>query len=105
MNITEKEHKKWHRGHPDITQAQHKTLMKAMRVSEEEHKEWHKTHRMPRISNQPGQKVVNPFAVGGGFLIYCVKRWWLIQEGKGRNAKYFATQKGEEELKKFGIKI
>lgn len=103
--MTEKEHEKWHRKHPNITQAQHKTLMKVIGVSEEEDKEWHKTHEMPRVSNQPGRKAVNPFAVGGGFLIYCVKRGWLIQDGKGRNATYFATKEGEGELKKFGIEI
>jgi len=35
----------------------------------------------------------------------CVKQGWLIQEGKGRNAKYYVTKQGEEELKKFGIEI
>jgi hypothetical protein len=41
MDMTEKEHEKWHRKHPNITQAQHKTLMKVIGVSEEEDKEWH----------------------------------------------------------------
>ena len=29
-------------------------------------------------------KSVNPFAVGGGFLAYCVREGRLIQEGKDR---------------------
>ncbi len=79
--------------------------MKEMGVSEEEDKEWHKTYEMPRISNQARRKTVNPFAIGGGFLDYCVKQGWVIREGKGRNATYFATKEGAEELKKFGIEI
>lgn len=51
------------------------------------------------------KKSVNPFAIGGGFLGFCVSKGWLMQEGKGRNAKYFATDEGKEELKKFGIKL
>jgi len=31
--MTEKEHEKWHRKNPNITQAQHKTLMKVIGVS------------------------------------------------------------------------
>jgi hypothetical protein len=56
-------------------------------------------------SIQPQRKPVNCFAIGGGFLSYCVSKGWLIQEGKGRNAKYFVTDVGKEELKKFGIKL
>ena len=52
-----------------------------------------------------GKKAINPFAIGGGFLDYCVRQGWLIQEGKARGAKYYITNEGEEGLKKFGIKI
>lgn len=105
MDITEKKHEKWHREHPEMTQEQHKTLMKKMGVSEKEDKKWHKTHGMPGISNQPGRKPVNPFAIGGGFLDYCIKQGWVIREGKRKNATYFVTKEGEEKLKKFGIEI
>ncbi len=50
-------------------------------------------------------KPINPFVIGGGFLTYCVKQGWLIMEGKGPRAKYFATEKGRLELAKFDIKI
>jgi hypothetical protein len=51
------------------------------------------------------QKPVNPFAVGGGFLAYCVKQGWLIQEGESRAARYYVTPEGEEALGRFGIKV
>jgi hypothetical protein len=54
---------------------------------------------------RPERKPVNCFVIGGGFLGYCVSKGWLMQEGKGRNAKYFVTNIGKEELKKFGIKL
>lgn len=55
--------------------------------------------------DSPGQKSVNCFAIGGGFLSYCVKQGWLTQEGKGRKTKYYITEKGKEELKKFDIDV
>ncbi len=77
-----------------------------MGVSEEEDKKWHEKHDAPQSSQEKaGTKAVNPFAIGGGFLDYCVKQGWLIQEGKSRGAKYYATQEGVKELEKFGIKI
>jgi hypothetical protein len=77
-----------------------------MDVGKEEDKKWHEEHDMPQSNQEKAEaKSVNPFAVGGGFLDYCVKQNWLIQEGKSRHAKYFATQEGVEELKKFGINI
>jgi hypothetical protein len=89
-----------------MTSDQHEALMKKMSISEKEDKEWHKTHRMSlKTSKKLERKPINPFAVGGGFLHYCVKQRWLIQEGKGRNAKYCVTQEGQKEIRKFGIKI
>jgi len=33
------------------------------------------------------------------------KKGWLIQEGKGRNSKYYLTKEGKKEVGKFGIEI
>jgi hypothetical protein len=64
-------------------------------------------HGMPtKNANTSEKKPVNPFAVGGGFIDYCVKQGWMIQEGNSRHAKYYVTKIGEEKTKKeFGIKI
>ena len=59
----------------------------------------------PRKPGRPGHRQVNCYAIGGGFLTYCVKQGWLIQEGKGRSTKYYVTKDGEEELKGFGIEV
>jgi hypothetical protein len=105
MSLTEEEHKRWHREHQEITPEQHKTLMEKMGISKEEDKKWHKSHEIPNSSKEQKSKPINPYAVGGGFLAYCVKQEWLIQKGKGRTTKYYATKKGINELKKFGISI
>jgi hypothetical protein len=104
MTMTEEEHEKWHREHPDITPEQHEAWMRKMGISREEDEEWHKTHGIREKSNSR-REPINPFAVGGGFLNYCVGQGWLIQEGKGRDSKYYVTEKGEKEIRKLGIKI
>ncbi len=77
-----------------------------MTMTGQEHERWHKKDRVaPKDPGKPGHKQINCYAIGGGFLGYCVKKGWLIQEGKGRNAKYYVTKDGEKELKKFGIDV
>ena len=106
MEMTDEEHQKWHDGHREMIPAQHKALVKEMGVGEEEDKKWHEAHNAPhQTESDLGRKSVNPFAIGGGFLDYCIKQGWLIQEGKGRRAKYYATEEGENEFIKFGITI
>jgi len=106
MSLTEEEHEKWHKEQPQMTPEQHETLMKRMGISKEEDERWHDSNRIPQKErNKSEQKAVNPFAIGGGFLSYCVGQGWLMQEGKGRNAKYYVTDVGREELRKFGIKL
>ncbi len=102
MTMTEKEHKKWHKEQQDITPEQHEALMKGMGINEED-KEWHRTHDYE--TQETGQRSVNPFAIGGGFLEYCIKQIWLIREGNGKEARYYVTEKGSKEIKKFGIRI
>jgi hypothetical protein len=85
---------------------EHEQLMKHMRISPEEDKRWHQEKMT--VGAQPDDsdpRPLNPFMIGGGFLAYCVKQGWLIQEGKGNKTKYFATEKGRHELAKFDIYI
>lgn len=66
--------------------------MKKLGVSKAEDREWHKGSK---------SSSVDPFAISGEFLNYCVRQGWLIKEG----SVYLATKKGKTELKKFGIKV
>ena len=106
MTMTEEEHEKWHRELGEITPKEHELLTEKMGITKEQHEEWHKEHGV-QSESQGGstRKSLNPFAIGGGFLDYCVIQGWLIREVKGRSARYYATEKGKEELKKFGIKV
>ena len=104
MAMTEGEHKKWHRDGQAMTKEQHKALMEEMGIGKKDDKKWHKGHE-PSVKSSDTRRLVNPFAIGGGFLDYCVKHEWLIREGNGRNAKYFLTKDGKGKLEKFGIRI
>ena len=106
IEMTDEEHKKWHDGHQKMTPAQHKAFMKKMGISEEEDKKWHERHSEPdQTEGDVDRKSVNPFAIGGGFLDYCIKQGWLILEKKGRQGKYYITKEGEKGLRKFDIKV
>jgi predicted transcriptional regulator len=108
MNITEEEDRKWHQEHHEMTPEIHKALMEKMGINdEEEDKEWHRMHEgSSQNTNTSEKKAVNPFAVGGGFLDYCVRQGWLIKQGEGRHAQYFVTKTGEEQMnKQYNIKI
>jgi hypothetical protein len=87
-----------------MTPEQHETMMSKMDISDEEDKKWHESQRTPKVA-ETRQRPINPFVGGGGFLSYCVRQGWLIQEGKGRTARYYATEVGTEELRKYGIEI
>jgi hypothetical protein len=56
-------------------------------------------------SQEMNLKPVNPFAIGGGFLDYCVKQGWIIREGADKSAKYFVTLEGKRKLSHFGINL
>jgi hypothetical protein len=106
MTLTEEEHEKWHKEHGEITAKEHETLTKKMGITKEQHEEWHKEHGAhPESQIESARRSLNPFAIGGGFLDYCVKQGWLIREGKGRSARYYSTEKGKEELERFGIRV
>jgi hypothetical protein len=106
MNITEEEHARWHAEHGEMTPEKHRKLMEKMGISEEEDRRWHAEHGSPGPAEMDSRgESVNPFAVGGGFLDYCVRQGWLNREGKGRTARYTATATGREELAKYGITV
>jgi hypothetical protein len=107
MLLTKEEHERWHRQPRALTPDEHKALMKRMGVSEREDREWHKQHESPpaKTARKPSGEPVNCFAIGGGFLRYCVQQKWLTSEGKGRSTRYFVTQQGRKALKGFGIEV
>jgi hypothetical protein len=103
MTMPAEEHEQWHKENRKMTPKEHKKLMKKMGISAEEDKKWHKEQKTHAVDSDA--RPLNPFAIGGGFLAYCVKKNWLIREGKGPKAKYYSTEKGRLELAKFDIKI
>jgi len=105
MTMTKEEHARWHAEHgdpPTLNSRQQAALMKKLGITKEQDEEWHRTHPGPEERPIKGTKSVNPFAVGGGFLGWCVKQGWLVQQGK----RYFVTKEGERELhERFDIKL
>ena len=109
MTMTQEEHRRWHAEHDgkELTPEEHRQLMEHLGISEEEDRKWHEAQRAPdkEIAADSAQKgtSVNPFAIGGAFLDYCVRQGWLIQEGRGRAMKYYVTEAGREGLAQYGI--
>ena len=50
-------------------------------------------------------ELINPYALGGFFLQFCVKNGWLTKEGNGKYAKWYLTEQGKIELTKFNVEI
>jgi hypothetical protein len=109
MTMTEEEHRKWHREHDgkELTPEEHRQLMEHLGIGAEEDRKWHEAQQKPAPGEAadpaPAGDPVNPFAVGGGFLDYCVRQGWLIQQGRGRGMKYYVTEMGRQALAGFGI--
>jgi hypothetical protein len=105
MTIGKKEHERFHEEAPSLTPKRHDAMMAKLGITKEQDEEWHRTHLTldeQRAQAGKGIKGINPFAVGGGFLGWCVKQGWLIQRGK----QYLATREGVRELRKqFGIQV
>ena len=109
MTMTEQEHRRWHREHEgkSLTPEEHEKLMEHLGVSPEQDRQWHKAQKMgagessaePVAEGDP----VNCFAIGGGFLEYCVQQGWLIRQRRGRATKYYVTEVGRGALAGFGI--
>ena len=102
MTITKEEHQDFHRDAPALTPKQHDAMMKKMGITKEQDEEWHHTHLTLAEQRAEGLKHINPFAVGAGFLAWCVKQKWLVQQGR----EYFALKEGVRELRKrFDIEV
>ena len=107
MTMTEEEHRQWHKKHngKPLTPEEHKELMEHLGVSDEEDRKWHKANGMPPAEavEPPKGDPVNCFAIGGGFLEYCVEQGWLIRQRRGRATKYYVTEAGRKALAEYGI--
>jgi hypothetical protein len=109
MTMTEEEHRRWHEEHAGkpLTAAEHQKLMAHLGVSGEQDRRWHQAQKAGDGASgadpAPEGEPVNPFAIGGGFLEYCVQQGWLIREGRGRAAKCYVTPAGREALAEYGI--
>jgi hypothetical protein len=102
MTLTKEEHERWHKEPRELTPEQHDAWMKKLGVTPEQDAEWHRTHQTAHEQRRKGTKRINPFAVGGAFLDWCIKQGWLVREGR----EYFATPKGARELhERFDIKL
>jgi hypothetical protein len=109
MTMTEQEHRRWHQEHEgkNLTPEEHEKLMEHLGVSREQDRQWHKARDMG-ADGSPAEPVpegdpVNPFAIGGGFLEYCVRQGWLTRHRRGRATKYYVTEAGRVALAGFGI--
>ncbi len=109
MTMTEEEHRRWHQEHRNkpLTDEEHKDLMKHLGVSPDRDRRWHRNRTASEqtaiLAPSPVGQPVNPSAIGGGFLEYCIRQGWLTRRGRGRASKYFATPAGREALAGFGI--
>jgi hypothetical protein len=105
MTLTKEAHDRFHREGGNLSPEQHDALMKKLGITREQDEEWHRTHLTlgeERAKEMKGLRGINPFAVGGGFLSWCLKQGWLVQRGK----QYFATKEGARKLREhFDIKI
>jgi hypothetical protein len=106
MRMTGDEHDEWHRKHKKMSGKEHDELIKLMGITEEEHEVWHRLHGTAMDRAEKGlRQRVDPLAIGNAFLEYCVKKKWLVKEGRGRTAKYYPTAEGQDALRKFGLEL
>jgi hypothetical protein len=105
MTPAKEEHDLFHREGHDLTPEQHDAFMKKLGITKEQDEEWHRTHVSlgeQQVGGTGRLTDINPFAVGGGFLSWCVKQGWVVQKGR----QYFVTKEGARELRKrFDIKV
>ena len=62
----------------------------------------------PETGSRPAEPrfQVSPYAVGGGFLAFCIARGWVVREGSGRGAAWYVTASGARALEReFGIVV
>ncbi len=95
MIVTKEDHGQFHKTAAALTPGQHDAMMKKMGITKEQDEEWHRTHLTLAQQRAKGLKHVEPSALGAGFLAWCVKQGWLVQQDK----KYFASKNGVRELR------
>jgi len=95
MTLTKEDHGQFHGTAPALTPGQHDAMMKKMGITKEQDEEWHRTHLTLAQQRAKGLKRVEPSALGAGFLAWCVKQGWLVQQDK----EYFASKDGARELR------
>jgi len=106
MRMTGEEHEQWHRKHRKQSGPEHDALIRTMGITEEEHEVWHQLHGTAMDRGEKGlRRRVDPREVGNAFLEYCIKKKWLVREGRGHNAKYYPTAEGQDALGKFGLDL
>jgi hypothetical protein len=108
MTMTEQEHRKWHQEHErkGLAPEEHRRLMERLGISETQDRQWHEGQgSSPEGPVAPAGETgpVNCFAIGGGFMDYCVRQGWLIRRGRGRAAKCYVTEAGRAALAEYGI--
>ena len=108
MTLTKEEHRRWHEKHKGkrLTPAEHTRLMEHLGIGDEEDRKWHKANGAPPVETLeplPEGDSVNCFAIGGGFLEYCVKQGWLIRQKQDRGTRYYVTKAGRAALAEYGI--
>jgi hypothetical protein len=109
MTMTEAEHRRWHQEHEGqrLTATEHQKLMEHLGVRPEQDRRWHQAQAADNSASgtdpAPEGDLVSPFAIGGGFLDYCVRQGWLTRQKCGRAVKYYVTQTGRAALAEYGI--
>jgi len=109
MTMTEQEHRRWHQEHEgkSLTPEEHEKLMEHLGVSREQDRQGHKAQKTGAGGSAaepvPDGDPVNCFAIGGGFLEYCVQQGWLTRQRRGRATEYYVTEAGRGALAEFGI--
>ena len=108
MTLSEEEHRRWHAQHKAkrLTPEEHTRLLEHLGVSEEEDRKWHEANGMAPVETAatvPDGDPINCFAIGGGFLDYCVRQGWLIRQRQGKATRYYVTEIGREALAGYGI--
>ncbi len=105
MTLTKRGHERFHQEGRDLTPEQHDAFMKNLGITAEQDEEWHRSHLTPgeqQATSKGALRGINPFAVGGGFLSWCVKQGWIVQQRR----RYFATREGTRALReRFDIKV
>ena len=106
MRMTGDEHDVWHRKHRKLSGREHDALIRQMGITEEEQEVWHRLHGTTMERAEKGlRRPVDPLVIGNAFLEYCLKKKWLVKEGRGRNARYYPTAEGQVALRKFRLDL